>query len=216
MLELPPTETTIVYIDECGRGSLVFDVTAAAVIMPATPSHDIISKLEMIKDSKKLTPKRREMLAEFIKENAVAWAIGSATVDEVDRYNILQANFLAMHRALDVIHAKCRFDKIEVDGNSFRPYIPPGEENKDWVPFECIVDGDAKKIGIAAASIIAKVHRDKQIEELCDQNPELHNRYGLRSNKGYGTKQHLDGLKAHGPSPYHRKTFAPVAAVQGK
>lgn len=210
MLELASSEGCTACVDESGRGSLVFDVCAAAVVWAKAvePGDKMI---ELINDSKKLTPKKREKLAEYIKEHALAWGIGTASADEIDRHNILQANFMAMHRALDTVYAKCKFDKIEIDGNAFKPYIPPGEDDADWLLFECIVDGDAKKLGIAAASILAKVHRDEQIAELCKENPELDERYGLLSNKGYGTKKHMEGLKVYGPSKYHRKTFAPVS-----
>ena len=210
MLELANSDGITVCIDESGRGALIFDVCAAAVIMPKTVDPDD-KMVAMIKDSKKLTPKKREMLAEYIKKHAIAYGVGVATAEEIDSHNILQANFTAMHRALDAVYEKKKFDKIEIDGNSFRPYIPPGEENGDWLPFECIVDGDALKLGIAAASILAKVYRDNAIVNLCDKYPELDERYGLRSNKGYGTKKHMDGLKTYGPSIYHRKSFAPVS-----
>lgn len=212
MLELSTGHGLTACVDESGRGALIFDVCAAAVIMPQVvdPGDKII---ELINDSKKLSPKKREKLAEYIKENAVAWGIGTASAEEIDRLNILQANFVAMHRALDNVYEKAKFAKIEIDGNAFKPYIPPGEMDADWLPFECVVDGDAKKLGIAAASILAKVTRDKMIEKLCDEHPELDERYGLRSCKGYGTKKHMEGLRAWGACEFHRKSFAPVARV---
>lgn len=214
MLELPPSDKIVVYIDEAGRGPLCFDVTTAAVIMPSTILPEQREMMEQIKDSKKISPKKREKLAEFIKQNAIAWAIGTATAEEIDKYNILNANFKAMHRALDAVYNQVKFNYIQVDGDRFEPWLCPGiGENgeADWMQFDCVVDGDATMLGIAAASIIAKVHRDKALCDLCDQYPELDERYGLRKNKGYGTKQHMEGLRKYGPSQFHRKSFAPVA-----
>ena len=220
MLELPSSEAITAYCDEVGRGTLCFDVVAAAVILPPRFPAGTEGLLEQIRDSKLLSPAKRERLAAFIRDIAVAWAVGSASAEEVDRENILNATFLAMHRALDGLHAQgARFERIEVDGSRFKPWFPPSRDSRDpppmqdWLPFECVVDGDAKVLGIAAASILAKVHRDRAIAELCDRHPELDKRYALRSNKGYGTKTHLEGLRLHGPSAWHRCSFAPVARL---
>lgn len=210
MLDLPKDDSIFTAsVDETARGTLVGDTCAAAVIMKRNYDKDD-KFIHMITDSKKLTPNRRKLLAQYIKENAVAYGIGLASVEEIDKHNILQATFLAMHRALDETYAKQSFTKIEVDGTSFKPYIPPGHDT-EWLQHECVIDGDAQRLGIAAASIIAKVYRDEWIEKLCDEHPDLDEKYQLRSNKGYGTKAHMEGLKKYGPSIYHRMSFAPVA-----
>lgn len=209
MLEINTTDGFTASIDEAGRGPLIGDVCAACVIMPKSypPNDEMVGS---IKDSKKLSPKKRKQLSEYIKKTAVAYGIGTASVEEIDNKNILQATYLAMGRALDEVYIKQPFHRIEVDGSSFKPYLPPGH-NTDWVQYECVIDGDNKRLGIASASILAKVHRDEQIERLCDDHPELDERYKIRSNKGYGTKAHMDGLRMYGASHYHRKTFAPVS-----
>lgn len=194
-------------VDEAGRGPLFGPVVAAAVIMPTNEQNELCKQ---IKDSKKCSPKKRTILKNYIIENAVAYGIGIATVEEIDQYNILQANYMAMHRALDQIAEKQHFDKIMVDGPLFKPYISKVQEPTDWVQHECIVDGDNTYLCIAAASILAKTYRDELIEKLCLEDPSLVSKYGISKNKGYGTKQHMDGLKLHGPSPLHRKSFKPV------
>lgn len=213
MLEGPAVPIGFVAsVDETARGTLVGEVCAAAVIMPREYDPDD-KMVAMINDSKKLTPKRRKMLSDYIKEKAIAYGIGTATVKEIDQHNILQATFMAMHRALDIVYEKEKFTRVEVDGPNFKPYLPPGHDT-EWIDHECVIDGDAQRLGIAAASIIAKVYRDEWIIKLCDDNPILDEYYGLKSNKGYGTKKHMEGLKNHGPSEFHRMSFAPVAAAR--
>lgn len=209
MLDINTTAGFTASVDEAGRGPLVGEVCAACVIMPKSflPDDKLV---EAIKDSKKLSAKKRKQLADYIKQTAIAYGVGIATVEEIDTKNILQATYLAMGRALDQVYLKQPFDRIEVDGSSFKPYLPPGADT-DWVQHECVIDGDNKRLGIASASILAKVHRDELVDSLCDQHPELEERYKLRSNKGYGTKAHMDGLKEFGPSRFHRQSFAPVA-----
>lgn len=188
-------------VDESGRGSIISVVVAGAVIMPP------LSKIPeperhlymAITDSKKLTAAKRDKLAAFIKQYAVAWGAGVIDADEIDRINILQATMKAMHIALDQVRAACYFDKILVDGNRFVGY--------NEVPHECIVKGDAKELCIAAASIIAKTEHDKIIKDLIASDPEIYGRYNLVNNMGYGTKQHIDAIKLYGLTPKHRRTF---------
>ena len=173
--------------DEAGRGCLAGPVYAAAVILPENFSH------ELLNDSKKLTEARREKLRPIIEEEAVAWAVGVVSAEEIDKINILRASILAMHRALD--GPKTRPGAIIVDGNRFTPY---GD-----IPWQTFVKGDGKYGNIAAASILAKTHRDAFMKSLHEQYPM----YGWNVNKGYPTKAHRDAIAQHGPSPYHRMTF---------
>lgn len=173
--------------DEAGRGCLAGPVYAAAVILPENFSH------ELLNDSKKLTEARREKLRPIIEEEAVAWAVGVVSAEEIDKINILRASILAMHRALDGL--KTRPGAIIVDGNRFTPY---GD-----IPWQTFVKGDGKYGNIAAASILAKTHRDAFMKSLHEQYPM----YSWNVNKGYPTKAHRDAIAQHGPSPYHRMTF---------
>jgi ribonuclease HII len=179
-------------IDEVGRGPLVGDVVAAAVILP--DQHNISG----IKDSKKLSEKRREELFKQICEQAVAWHIASATPQEIDALNILQATFLAMQRA--VAGLKVQPNKVLVDGN-LCPKLP--------YPVAGVIQGDNLIEQIAAASILAKVYRDRQLVELDKKYPE----YGFARHKGYATQEHLDALEIFGPTREHRQSFAPVARL---
>ncbi|EPR68317.1 ribonuclease HII [Cyclobacterium qasimii] len=173
--------------DEVGRGCLSGPVTAAAVILPADYAN------EWINDSKKLTKGNRERLTEEIKTNALAWAIGSATVEEIDEINILNASFLAMNRAIDALKVKPEF--LLIDGNRFNPVYD--------IPYECIIKGDGKYASIAAASILAKTYRDELMANLAIEYPA----YGWERNVGYPTKIHRLGIKEFGASPHHRKSF---------
>ncbi len=179
-------------VDEAGRGPLAGPVIAAAVILdPARP----IAGLD---DSKKLTEAGREALFTLIKERALGWAVGRAEVEEIDRINILQATLLAMRRALEALSPLP--DHALIDGNR----CPEGLAcTAEWV-----IDGDAKIEAISAASIVAKVTRDREMAVLDKQYPG----YGLAKHKGYGTAEHLKALDALGPSPIHRHSFAPVKA----
>lgn len=178
--------------DEVGRGPLAGDVVAAAVILdPATP-------IPGLNDSKKLSDKQRQELVILIKEHALALSIGRSSVVEIDSLNILQASLLAMRRAVEALPRPPQL--VYVDGN----HIP------DWrFEAKAIVRGDAKMPAIAAASVLAKVTRDREMEAL----DSLYPGYGLAKHKGYPTKQHLEALAKLGPSPIHRKSFAPVSAV---
>jgi ribonuclease HII len=178
-------------VDEAGRGPLCGPVYAAAVILdPARP-------IDGLNDSKKLSEKKREALAPLIRERALAWAVGIATVEEIDRLNILHATMLAMRRAVEGLAAPP--DQVLVDGNR----IPPGLT----VPARAIVGGDASEAAISAASILAKTGRDHEMMALAALYPQ----YGIAKHKGYPTAEHLAALRIHGPSPIHRRSFAPVA-----
>jgi ribonuclease HII len=179
-------------LDEAGRGPALGRVYAAAVIW----SRGVESPL--IKDSKKITSEKAMLEAyEFVMKYAVEVSVAYATEEEIDRMNILQADMLAMHRALDGL--KTAFEHILVDGNYFNGY--------KGAPYETIVKGDSKYYSIAAASIVAKYTRDKYITDLCTEHPELQERYDLLSNKGYPVKTHLTGIQTYGVSPFHRKSF---------
>ena len=173
--------------DEAGRGCLAGSVYAAAVILP--PGYDNPD----LNDSKKLTAARRNALRQQIERDALSWAVGIVTPEEIDNINILRASFLAMHRALDQLTV--RPQAVIVDGNRFVPYQD--------LPFATIVKGDGKYQAIAAASILAKTYRDDYMDALAEEYPF----YDWKSNKGYPTKAHRDGIRLHGISPYHRKSY---------
>ncbi|MBF1561765.1 MAG: ribonuclease HII [Prevotella salivae] len=183
--------------DEAGRGCLAGNVVAAAVILPT----DYVNPL--LNDSKKLTAKQRYALREQIEHEALAWAVGVATPEEIDNINILHASFLAMHRALDQL--KLRPEAIIVDGNHFDPYVVgKGLPNEGkLLPHTCIVKGDGKYLSIAAASILAKTYRDDYMTEQALHFPF----YGWEKNKGYPTKTHYQGIEKHGLCALHRKSF---------
>ena len=183
--------------DEAGRGCLAGNVVAAAVILPT----DYVNPL--LNDSKKLTAKQRYALREQIEHEALAWAVGVATPQEIDNINILHASFLAMHRALDQL--KLRPEAVIVDGNHFDPYVVgKGLPNEGkLLPHTCIVKGDGKYLSIAAASILAKTYRDDYMTEQALRFPF----YGWEKNKGYPTKTHYQGIEKHGLCALHRKSF---------
>lgn len=193
-------------VDEVGRGCLYGSVVAAVVVMP--PTETLTDETWMqIKDSKKLTPKKRKQLDTYIRSVAITYGIGSASVQEIDEHNILQATMMAMHRAIEEAYRKHAFDKLHVDGTYFKKYRPSSAPSP--IPHECIVGGDATDISISAASIVAKEYRDAQIQELVMVHPS-HEVYGLKTNMGYGTAKHLEALRIHGATEFHRKTFAPM------
>ena len=173
--------------DEAGRGCLAGSVYAAAVILPPDYQN------ELLNDSKKLTAKRRYALREEIERDAIAWAVGIVTPEEIDKINILNASFLAMHRALDQL--KVRPEAVIVDGNRFKPYQD--------LPSTTIVKGDGKYLSIAAASILAKTYRDDYMLSLAEEYPQ----YDWQSNMGYPTKKHRQAIREHGITPYHRKSY---------
>ena len=173
--------------DEAGRGCLAGSVYAAAVILPFDYQN------ELLNDSKKLTAKKRYALRETIERDAVAWAVGIVTPEEIDKINILNASFLAMHRALDQLQV--RPEAVIVDGNRFKPYQD--------LPSTTIVKGDGKYLSIAAASILAKTYRDDYMLSLAEEYPQ----YDWQSNMGYPTKMHRQAILEHGITPYHRKSY---------
>lgn len=173
--------------DEAGRGCLAGSVYAAAVILP--PDY----KNELLNDSKQLSERKRYLLRSIIENDAVAWAVGVVTAEEIDTINILNASILAMHRALDAL--KVQPEAIIVDGNRFKPY--------NDVPYTTIVKGDGKYLSIAAASILAKTYRDDYMKTIAEEYPQ----YDWKSNKGYPTNKHRVAIKKYGISPYHRKSF---------
>lgn len=173
--------------DEAGRGCLAGSVYAAAVILPPDYHN------ERLNDSKKLTARQRYALRQDIERDAVAWAVGVVTPQEIDQINILNASILAMHRALDQLQV--RPEAIIVDGNRFKPY-------RD-LPYTTIVKGDGKYLSIAAASILAKTYRDDEMVRLAQEYPD----YDWQHNMGYPTRKHREAIRQHGVTPYHRRTF---------
>ena len=173
--------------DEAGRGCLAGSVYAAAVILPKDYHNDLLN------DSKQLTAHQRYMLRETIEHDAIAWAVGVVTAQEIDKMNILRASITAMHRAIDRLSV--RPEALIIDGNRFYPYHD--------LPYTTIVKGDGKYLSIAAASILAKTYRDDYMRELHKEYPY----YGWDHNAGYPTKEHRRGIAEHGLSPYHRLTF---------
>ena len=173
--------------DEAGRGCLAGSVYAAAVILPRDYDNPLLN------DSKQLSPRLRYQLRGQIQQDALAWAVGIVTAEEIDRINILKASLLAMHRALDLL--KVRPEAIIADGNRFAPYHD--------LPYTTIVKGDGKYQAIAAASILAKTYRDDYMEQLHEEYPM----YDWKSNKEYPTRKHREGIRRFGISPYHRKSY---------
>lgn len=173
--------------DEAGRGCLAGPVVAAAVILPADYSHQVLN------DSKKLSLKQRNSIKDQIKTDAIAWAVGVVSHTEIDEINILNASFLAMHRAVDQL--KTRPELLLIDGNRFKTY-------KD-IPHETIIKGDGKYYSIAAASVLAKTYRDELMTDLHQEFPQ----YGWQSNAGYPTKAHRQAIRDFGVTPHHRMSF---------
>ena len=215
-------KTIEIGVDEAGRGPLFGRVYTAAVILPKDDSFDY----SKVKDSKKFHSKKKiEEAAEYVRENSLAWSVTYADEKKIDEINILQATQLSMHNSIE--EARKKFNKVSkvngkiekvdysfsllIDGNYFNPITTFNKEtNKiETIPYMTVEGGDNKYASIAAASILAKVERDRYIEELCEENPELSEHYGIDSNKGYGAKRHIDGIKEHGITIWHRRSFAP-------
>ena len=184
--------------DEAGRGCLAGSVYAAAVILPPDYHNDLLN------DSKQLTAKQRYQLREEIERDALAWALGIVTAQEIDEMNILRASITAMHRAIDGL--KVRPQNLIIDVNKFLSYKHEGKV----IPHTTIVKGDGKYLSIAAASILAKTYRDDYMKELHKEYPY----YGWDHNAGYPTKEHRKGIEIHGTTPYHRMTFNLLGGVQ--
>lgn len=179
--------------DEAGRGCLAGPVFAAAVILPPDISERNTALAQALNDSKQLTEKRRDALRGIIEQEALAWAVVAVDNQEIDKLNILRSSITAMHRALDRL--EIRPEHVIVDGNRFYPY---GD-----TPYTTIVKGDAKYMSIAAASILAKTHRDEYMQQIHMQHPQ----YGWDRNKGYPSAAHRAAIREYGPTPYHRMTF---------
>jgi ribonuclease HII len=173
--------------DEAGRGCLAGPVVAATVILPSNFSHPLLN------DSKQLTEAQRDLLRPIIESEAHSWAVAIANPKEIDRYNILNASFLAMHRAVEQLNSTPEL--LLIDGNRFKPYL--------GIPHVCIVKGDGKFLSIAAASVLAKTHRDELMKDLHQQHPH----FNWQQNKGYPTKEHREALAVHGATEHHRVSF---------
>ena len=194
-------------LDEAGRGCLFGRLYAAAVVFPneLDTMFDNGAGLKAIRDSKKLSERKRNILFDYIEEAAVEVSISYAEVEEIDRINILQADMAAMHRALDALTVPVQ--RILVDGDCWKPW--------KGVEYHKVVDGDATYLAIAAAGILAKVSRDRWVKEQVIAHPEWDTHYGFATNKGYGTETHMKGIQAHGVTAQHRTSFAPVRTVLG-
>ena len=196
-------------IDEAGRGPMFGRVYIGAVVLPKDSKQFDFSKM---KDSKKFhSDKKIKEVAEYIKSHAIAWSVTYAEHTDIDAKNIRRATIDCMHNAVNEIMEKMNTtpDKLYllVDGNDFIPMMKLCNDSYIQIPHKCIESGDNTYASIAAASILAKVTRDEYIMQMCKENPELDTRYDLESNKGYGTKKHMDGIKLHGISQWHRKSF---------
>jgi len=193
-------------IDEAGRGPLFGRVYTGAVILPK----DVNFEFDKMKDSKKFSSiKKINEVADYIKGNALAWNVSYNDENVIDNINIRQSVLNSMHNSIKNIISDNNEYLLLVDGNDFKPYMRFKENDNEYLPVnhKCIEGGDNKYCAIAAASILAKTERDKYINELCEENPELIDRYGIDKNKGYGTKKHLDGIKNYGITKWHRKTY---------
>jgi len=198
-------------LDEVGRGSLWGRLYVGAVIMsPEDEAYfDNGAALRKIKDSKKLTPRKRAILADYINENAIEAVVNWSEPEEIDRLNILRADMAAMHRALASLDTP--FQRILVDGTVWLPWTNPTTGLE--VPGITIIEGDSVSLTIAAASILAKEAHDEWVRAIVAEEPVLQERYGFLSNMGYGTAVHMAGLRKWGSHELHRRSFAPVAAV---
>lgn len=197
-------------VDEAGRGPMLGRVYSAAVILPK----DETFKHELMKDSKKFTSEKKiNEVADYIKDHAIMWNVAYCSEEEIDHLNIRNATHRAMHNAIRNLINNNNTNNttnkyhLLIDGNDFKPFTFVNNLNIVQIPHTCIKGGDNIYSAIAAASILAKVERDKYIYELCDNNPELDEKYSIRKNKGYGTKDHMNGIIQHGITNYHRKTF---------
>ena len=203
-LLLPSQDLLEIGIDEAGRGCLAGPVVAAAVCMPNNledyDEHADI--LCLIKDSKKMTPKNRQLCKGYIETYAIDWGVGIADNKEIDTVNILNATHIAMHRASSNLNITP--DLIQVDGNSFKDYY---DDNTELIDYKCIIGGDNMYLNIACSSILAKENHDSIIREYVEKEPALDERYDWNSNVCYGTKRHCDGIGKWGITRYHRRSF---------
>ena len=192
-------------IDESNRGGLIGSVVSACVVLKKAETEEELKIYKEIKDSKKLTKKKRQYLANYIKTNALTYGISSIDNDEIDNNNILKSTLKAMSIATNIAYNKYKFNKIYIDGPYYNPYIPPGEDT-EFIPYECINKGDSTYTCIAAASILAKEQHNENIIKLVNDNPDLE-KYDLLNNHGYGTKKHLDAINKYGLTKWHRKSY---------
>lgn len=194
-------------VDEAGRGPLFGRVYSGAVMI------DSSFDTTRVKDSKKFTSKKRLMEAyNYILEHSVAWGVASIDEKLIDKYNIREATFMAMHKAIRDLLSKVSTKNnitLIIDGNCFRPFMYLKDQQYCNLPHTCIKNGDSLYASIAAASIIAKVERDQYIEDLCNKYSILNEYYGIVKNKGYGTKEHMKGINTYGVTDFHRLSFTP-------
>lgn len=209
-------EENQVGVDEVGRGCFSGPVVAGAVLWDSNwlaENKDVYEHLKWIKDSKKMTQKRRTECSDFIKKHCKIYSISHISAEEIDEKNILNAAHEAMHNCIDQIHSTHTIDRLLVDGISFKPYknkhfnIENISNDSIMIPHTCEPQGDNKYLSIASASILAKVERDTFMISLCNQFPEFQEKYDWINNKGYGTPKHIQGIREHGLSVYHRRTF---------
>jgi ribonuclease HII len=191
-------------IDETGRGALFGRMYVGAVVLPNELDcfFDNGAGLSEIKDSKKLTERKRGILYDYVKECAIDYSVVWCSNETIDQYNVLQADLMTMHKALESLTVPVQ--RVLVDGDCWKRW-----EGHDDVEVHTVIEGDSKYLAIAGAAILAKVERDNWVQSVCDEHPEWDERYSLRGNKGYGAAKHMAGLKEFGPTPLHRMSFAP-------
>lgn len=191
----------VIGVDEAGRGAFFGRMYSAAAVCDEEVLRKAAEQKIVIRDSKKMTPRQRNLSFDFLVQNCV-FGVGYCDEKEIDELGITRCNVLCMHRAIDDLlsgHPSVRVEKIHVDGVLFRPYHD--------IPHELVVHGESKHTEIAMASILAKAHRDQFITEMCEKDPELDEKYSIKSNKGYGTARHIEGIRRHGLHRSHRKLF---------
>lgn len=214
------THKVVIGVDEAGRGCMWGSVFAGAVILPQElTDEERLTKEEafLLRDSKKLSDKRRNEAAALVYKRSLGWGVGESTSDEIDQWNILQATQTAMHRAIrncirmlkekETETVKYEVTEILVDGNYFRMFV---DDNGEMIPHSCVIGGDASNRSIAAASILAKTSRDNHVLFAVDSDPDLDIKWGMKRHKGYCTRDHMNALEIHGIHPMHRKSYGPV------
>lgn len=213
----------IIGVDEAGRGCMWGSVFAGAVILPEDLTNEEImnnTEKKLLRDSKKLSEKRRNEAVELIHSRAIAYGVGECTANEIDTQNILRATHTSMHRAIDkciqmalIKYPGFKNFEIRVDGNSFRIY--QDQQEGDVIPHECVIGGDASDRTIAAASILAKTGRDLFVKDHVYIDSSIDAKWGMLSHKGYCTKKHMNAIQEHGIHELHRKSYAPIKRVLG-
>ena len=204
-------ENYTVWIDECGCGCGFYNMCACALIIKKDVNLELPFDVKSF-DSKKLSEKKRNIIAEIIKNKAIMYSVQTVSAKKIDEINILQSRYLCYRLCIDDIESKgIIISQIIVDGDKFKPYFSKLQDR--FIPHSCIIKGDSIHKEIGYASIIAKTYRDEQIYELCENNSKLDEYYGIKSNKGYLTKKHMEGLKIHGTHHEHRKSYKPCINV---